>query len=549
MIDPFHPRPRTVVLTQRVWLWGCMVPLCVLYLFIGIHHGLWTPDEPREAEIAREMWLTPGVIPSLDGQPFIEKPPMYYWTVAAAFWLVGHPSADVARLVSALAGSLTLLCVYLWGARAQGERCGLVAALMLASSAQFLHSTHWVLLDPLLMVFTTLAAWSAWEVLCAGGGRRWVLWFYAALVLALWTKGLIGPVLVIGGVFAFAIVERPVPWRRLAVVRGALALLGALAVLAFAIWRQGGSAALWEWGWVNHIQRLVHPQGTGHEQPLPYYLWTLPMTILPWLVPLVYVLRPAFWRQRNPGWRLARYGLLMSAAMLVILSVAVTKRETYLLPLLPILMLALAVPVAAVWDWPADRAIVRATRLQWILLGCYLLAAPLGVLVVRKSVDVMTAAWLAGALACLLWLAWVQRRGDMRAGARAALPAALLAALAWLVLLPHALESTKNMGPFLRRASLLMPAGAPIYALNVDETLKGIAPFETDRSVIDWAKQPDFAVRNDPARQPEWLLVQEFDRGKRLQAPANYRLVKLRHFGPGRALGLWQRILASGAQG
>ena len=75
-------------LTRRqlgVLLWASLALLSLL----GLGRGLWTPDEPREAEISREMRATPGMIPTLNGEPFLEKPPLYYWMVAGAFALGG----------------------------------------------------------------------------------------------------------------------------------------------------------------------------------------------------------------------------------------------------------------------------------------------------------------------------------------------------------------------------------------------------------------------------------------------------------------------------
>ena len=86
---------------------GCV---CLLLLaLLGCNRGLWTPDEPREAEISREMALSPSVIPTLNGQRFIEKPPLYYWVVAAVYRLTGGPSVLAARGVSVVAGLATLL--------------------------------------------------------------------------------------------------------------------------------------------------------------------------------------------------------------------------------------------------------------------------------------------------------------------------------------------------------------------------------------------------------------------------------------------------------
>ena len=79
-------------------------------------------------------------------------------------------------------------------------------------------------------------------------------------------------------------------------------LAAAVLLLALAIFRQGGAAALWEWAYVNHVQRLINPLGSsGHRQPLLYYAWTLPYALLPWLLPLIEALRPAHWR--HVTWR------------------------------------------------------------------------------------------------------------------------------------------------------------------------------------------------------------------------------------------------------
>src|SRR5262245_50868413 len=65
-------------------------------------HDLWSPDEPREAEIGREMLLDHySARPTLSGEPFLEKPPLFVWTMAAAYQLFGV-SDGVARVPAAL---------------------------------------------------------------------------------------------------------------------------------------------------------------------------------------------------------------------------------------------------------------------------------------------------------------------------------------------------------------------------------------------------------------------------------------------------------------
>src|ERR1039458_3893752 len=214
------------------------------------------------------MALSPAVIPTLNGERFIEKPPLYYWAVAGIYRLSGGPSVLAARSVSVAAGIATLLLLLRWGTTAVSLRAGLIAASMLGTSLQFMVSTHWVLIDPLLMLSTTAAAWAAWQLLAGPqDAARMRLLLYLALVLALWIKGLIGPTLIGAGLLLYVMVDRPRPWRRLRPLPGLALLAAALGVLALAIFEQGGPAALWEWGYVNRVRRLINPLGSsGHRQ-------------------------------------------------------------------------------------------------------------------------------------------------------------------------------------------------------------------------------------------------------------------------------------------
>ena len=111
---------RTLRRTLRALLILAVVAIC---LFTGLASlGLTGPDEPRYAWIARAMagtgdWLTP----KLFGQPWFEKPILYYWTAAIGFnylnsveWAARLPSA-IAALIAAFAAGL--LALWRYGAR------------------------------------------------------------------------------------------------------------------------------------------------------------------------------------------------------------------------------------------------------------------------------------------------------------------------------------------------------------------------------------------------------------------------------------------------
>lgn len=87
------------------------------------------------AEVAREMverhdWITMYV----NGIRYLEKQPLMYWAIAAAYRLAGV-SEWTARLPVALAFLGLLLIVYRLGLRAYGRQGAFYAALVLATSA------------------------------------------------------------------------------------------------------------------------------------------------------------------------------------------------------------------------------------------------------------------------------------------------------------------------------------------------------------------------------------------------------------------------------
>ena len=107
-----------------------------------------------------------------------------------------------------LAGILTLAVVFLWISRARSVETAAVATVFLGTFTAFMTSAHWVRIDIVLMLWCATAVWAAWERIGRGAAAGFLVLFYAALVLALWTKGLIGPVLVGAGLVTYAGLQR-----------------------------------------------------------------------------------------------------------------------------------------------------------------------------------------------------------------------------------------------------------------------------------------------------------------------------------------------------
>jgi 4-amino-4-deoxy-L-arabinose transferase-like glycosyltransferase len=510
----------------------------LLVCFTAISRDLWTPDEPREAEISREMSLSLTMIPTLNGRPFIEKPPLYYWTVAGVFTLLGEPSATAARSVSAVAAFLTLLAVYLWGRREFGVTAALAACIGLASSVQFMISTHWVLIDPLLMLFTTLAAWAGWELIRNGRRGRAAVAFYAALTLALWTKGLVGPVLIGSGLLVFSLWQRSVePLRRLYPFAGIAVFIAATGFLAALIYRDGGFSAVREWWWVNHVERFINPEYTGHEQPFYYYLSAIPIAVAPWWVPFIDGFRPSRWRGAAAGVApLKRYLASMFIGMALFLSASATKRGIYLLPMLPLVFLLLGAR-AAEW-WAALPAGPIKSKAWWTQVGLVLAFAgglPILGLAYLRTADAFAIVFLAALAAMAAALILYSRRGRFKQAIIALAACSLACPVALFGVVAHLAKDQKDMTPYVGWVGQQLPQGGPVFATgHIDETLQAIVPFVTQRDLVA------VTAEQIAAMQPEYVLVQDGNGGGTApELPSGYTLLRERSFGPERYLALW----------
>ena len=193
--------------------------LPALLLYPCLSFALFEPDESRYAEVPREMlqrgdWVTPR----LDGEPYLEKPPLLYWLTAVSYEVFGvHDWA--ARLPPALAVHGTILLVYFFGRRIFGERAAFRGALVLSLAPGFVAIGRLLLIDGVLTFCTTLALFAAFEAV-RGGRLRWGWWLLAAVAcgLGVLAKGPVALVLLAGPLALHRwLTARPLPLTRGAV--------------------------------------------------------------------------------------------------------------------------------------------------------------------------------------------------------------------------------------------------------------------------------------------------------------------------------------------
>src|SRR3989442_3965794 len=141
-----------------------------LYLVRLGRTGLSEPDEPYYAIPAQEM-MTTGTydVPLFHGQPWFDKPILFYWIVMTSFLLFGVSEAS-ARIGSVFAAAWGLLAVFALGRRVCRHPMGaLGAAIVLATSLEYVILARAAVTDMALTLFITLGMLAA--VRCIEDGR------------------------------------------------------------------------------------------------------------------------------------------------------------------------------------------------------------------------------------------------------------------------------------------------------------------------------------------------------------------------------------------
>jgi 4-amino-4-deoxy-L-arabinose transferase-like glycosyltransferase len=371
--------PTPLWRARPLWLRDARLELLLFAVFallvLGLGIGLrdpWPSDEPRFALVAHWMvehgqWL----FPHRGQELYSDKPPLFMWLQALGYLLTG--SWRVAFLLpSLLAGLGTLALVYDLARRLWSHRAALLAAATLLVTIHFTYQMRNAQIDPLLVGWITLANYGLLRHLLLGPAWRWfaVGCFFAGIGVI--TKGV--------GVLALLmlvpyVVARRRGWRHLSMPTGGWRWAGGLALFLVPIlaWllpmllvaRADGdpqhAAYVRDILFGQTVQRYEAPSGHIHS-PL-YFLGIIAVDWLPLSLALPWAL-PAWWRRLRR--RDARFLLPLGWALLVLVffSLSPGKRDVYILPLLPMVALALAPLLAGLLRRRGPRRLLFALTLS-----------------------------------------------------------------------------------------------------------------------------------------------------------------------------------------
>ena len=126
--------------------------LCILFYFIFFHniwaYALMDVDETRYVSMAEDMYRSKNFLTLyLNHQYFFEKPPLYFWGECLSFAIFGKINEFTARFPVALYGTLSCFLTYFMGRKLVSRTYGVVAALIQATSMEFLILAKFAILD------------------------------------------------------------------------------------------------------------------------------------------------------------------------------------------------------------------------------------------------------------------------------------------------------------------------------------------------------------------------------------------------------------------
>ncbi len=368
--SPLRLRSSEEGSTQISW-WTAVLTLAVaaICLFSGLGAlGLVGPDEPRYMSIARAMlqsgdWITPR----LYGQPWFEKPALYYWAAAAAFRVFGV-NEFAARLPAALAALLATAAMTWAALRSYGLDAAWLTLLMLPATLASIGFARAATPDMLFSALLAAAAASAAEMLAkkrsAAVARASFGFFLGAATLA---KGPAAVLLAGGAVFLWALASGG--WRAIFRLAHPLSVAAFLVVAvpwyALCAWRNPEFLRVFliEHNFARYLTTVFQ-----HVQPFWFFGPIILAAIVPWTILLLPLAIGAIAQVRaNREWKDSPALFFCAWAIFPVLffSFSQSKLPGYVLPAVPPLILLLA-------SFSAPFVKERTTASRWwlALVGC-----------------------------------------------------------------------------------------------------------------------------------------------------------------------------------
>lgn len=532
---------------RHVLKYLALLVLIIVPLFsLGLsNHGLWSADEPRVAEIGREMAITGNwAVPALNQRPFLEEPPLYYGTLALTFKAFGV-SDKVARIPSAFFAFAAVLVLFFIANFLFGPRVALLSGLILATTGEYFRVAHTVIVDSALTFFVVCSMGLFIIGYLSGSNRKKLLCYillYVSSCLAFLTKGFIGIVIPGLGILVFLVADRNIKEIfKMRIWLGVLIFLVMTLPWFIALCYQGGMEHLEVFLVHNHLQRFlpgsfagsISGEASGHHHPFYYYLIEFPVGFLPWSILSIPVLFFTFSKSSQPetiSFPLEKGRLFAKCwfiAGIIFLTVASTKRTLYLMPIFAPIAMLTALYIESTLLSQATNGINKVFLWVFALVIAMIGISVIPVFIYIKRIypfDVSSGLFLSLIILSLLMLTfsltaiWYFWHGNVKQYWGLTSVPIIAGLLFSAVIVAPILDRHKSFTPFCEKLMATVSHGKPLYAYSPDETLRGAVPFYTGKYLVEihdlnniegmaQKKEAFFVITRDKRRKTESDLL------------------------------------------
>lgn len=515
----------------RGWILFVLLALAPMWLIGTLDRGAWTPDEPREADIAWRMSVqSQWVLPQLAGQPFLEKPPLSYWMSAGSMRLFG-PTARAGRVPNLLYAAITAIAMGALGLAMDGVAAAIVAALVAATALTAFRVTLWLAPDACLLAGCAISLLGAYIGYTSAPGRRKLygyLLMHAGAAAAFMAKS--APGWLVPGLVLLTLIVWERRWselRRPELYAGFLlqALVIGPWILAVAHTAHGRESlrVLFWYNLAGRFTNIAAPAAyrysAGHHNSPGKYFIELPVYLLPWTL----LAAAAAWHARkwlrpaDPRGTPWRFAIAASLPFLVLLSLAATARDIYAAPALlgVSLLIALEIGEAQRAGGQDGRDHLLWTRRLVAAIAC-IFAVTLVVLGIAGTASTnsgvadpaLADSVCFGASVVVLALAW----GALRQAANSQRRGQVLRSFQWTYAAYAAVFCVTSLVvfPTMDRWHDLPRLAAEIRSDTDHESLALLNPDETTIAMLDWRLRTPFTVLTTAAIPPKRVVSNWF---------------------------------------
>jgi 4-amino-4-deoxy-L-arabinose transferase-like glycosyltransferase len=533
--------------SQRLKLLNVTALLGICFLLLFSNLGVvpfFLRGEPREGLVVSEMYATGNwILPAVNGDYIPFKPPLFHWFGVITGYPFGGIDEFTLRLPSAIFAALGVLMTYFAARRLWGERAGMVAGIVLATTTEWWQAGTNTQVDMTLAFFIAAAClyfYFLYKQRDFGVAKS--LGLPILMGLATLAKGPIGFLIPSLAIFVFLWLRHDFPFVKKLhpFASAAVFLLVAGSWYGLAL-RQGGPAFF--------LRQIIDENfrtaaGTyGRHQPIYYYFPVLLLNTLPWSIFFPAIALFIYHRRSRLADDQLLFPLIWFGCVFIFFTLSLGKRGVYLLPLYP----AVALIFGAWWNKLEEGQVQSSglTRAITALLafGCLLsfmiislyFAANYG-LVTYRLVDALTrsknlshslrllippstivVAYFALYAAALFYLVWALLRKNWRAAfaSVSSVTIAFTLLMRFVILPPVAYERT--MKPFMARVNDKADANAPIFFYH-----------GFDYGAVFYARRhiPLFTKKYADTKPPFFLLMWE-EEWKRIEERPSLKMLDI----------------------